>query len=132
MAGGTARKSFIEQVRAARFSFLLVAKPEDHISLYQDLDGLRRGRLLDHRCTIDATGDRHEYEWVTGVPLNGNPPQSPDQLRALPHRTGRHAHLSKRLGDRLGTHRWQLCHLGQESRLQGLRRKIPGEPPALR
>ena len=34
---------------------------------------MRRGRLLDHRCTIDATGDRHEYEWVTGVPLNGNP-----------------------------------------------------------
>ena len=60
-------------MRAARFSFLLVAKPEDHTSLYQDIDGLRRGRLLDHRCTIDATGDRHEYEWVTGVPLNGKP-----------------------------------------------------------
>jgi hypothetical protein len=67
------KQPFIEQVRAARFSFLLVAKPEDHTSLYQDIDGLRRGRLLDHRCTIDATGDRHEYEWVTGVPLNGNP-----------------------------------------------------------
>ena len=49
------------------------AKPEGHTSLYQDIDGLRRGRLLDHRCTIDATGDRHEYEWVTGVPLNGKP-----------------------------------------------------------
>ena len=67
------KQPFIEQVRAARCSFLLVAKPEDHTSLYQDIDGLRRGRLLDHRCTIDATGDRHEYEWVTGVPLNGNP-----------------------------------------------------------
>ena len=67
------KQPFIEQVRAARFSFLLVAKPEDHTSLYQDIEGLRRGRLLDHHCTIDATGDRHEYEWVTGVPLNGNP-----------------------------------------------------------
>ena len=40
------KQPFIEQVRAARFSFLLVAKPEDHTSLYQDIDGLRRGRLL--------------------------------------------------------------------------------------
>ena len=49
----------IEQVRAARCSFLLVAKPEDHTSLYQDIEGLRRGRLLDHCGTIDATGDRN-------------------------------------------------------------------------
>ena len=92
------KQPFIEQVRAARCSFLLVAKPEDHTSLYQDIDGLRRGRLLDHRCTIDV-GYRGTAE--------RQPPQSQDQLRALPHRTGGHAHLSKRLGDRLGAHRWQ-------------------------
>ena len=92
------KQPFIEQVRAARFSFLLVAKPEDHTSLYQDIEGLRRGRLLDHRCTIDV-GYRGAAE--------RQPPQSQDQLRALPHRTCRHDHLSKRLGDRLGADRWQ-------------------------
>ena len=83
------KQPFIEQVRAARCSFLLVAKPEDHTSLYQDIDGLRRGRLLDHRCTIDV-GYRGAAE--------RQPPQSQDQLRALPHRTCGHDHLSKRLG----------------------------------
>ena len=80
------KQPFIEQVRAARFSFLLVAKPEDHTSLYQDIEGLRRGRLLDHRCTIDATGDRHEYEWVTGVPLNGNLFPASHRFQTVPRR----------------------------------------------
>ena len=57
---------------AKRFSFLLVAKPGDHRSLYQDVDGLRRGNLLDRHAT-DHRGKRREYEWVTDLPLNGNP-----------------------------------------------------------
>ena len=66
------KQPFIERLRAARFSFLLVAKPGDHISLYQDIDGLRRGNLLD-RLHTHHRGERREYEWVTGVPLNGRP-----------------------------------------------------------
>ena len=64
------KQPFVERLRAARFSFLLVAKPGDHKSLYQDIAGLRRGNLL-HRLHTEHRGERHEYEWVTGVPLNG-------------------------------------------------------------
>ena len=48
------------RLRAARFSFLLAG---DHKSLYQDIDGLRRGNLLDR-----LRSRRHEYEWVTVCP----------------------------------------------------------------
>ena len=41
------KQPFVEQVTAKRFSFLLVAKPGDHKSLYQDLAVLRRANLLD-------------------------------------------------------------------------------------
>ena len=66
------KQPFVEKLTAGRFSFLLVAKPGDHKSLYQDVDGLRRGNLLDRHHTVHC-GKRHEYEWVTGVPLNGSP-----------------------------------------------------------
>ena len=66
------KQPFVEKLTAGRFSFLLVAKPGDHKSLYQDVDGLRRGNLLDRHHTVHR-GERREYEWVTGVPLNGSP-----------------------------------------------------------
>lgn len=66
------KQPFVERLRAARFSFLLVAKPGDHKSLYQDVDGLRRGNRL-HRHHTDHRGERRHYEWVTDLPLNGNP-----------------------------------------------------------
>ena len=36
------KQPFVEKLTAGRFSFLLVAKPGDHKSLFQDVDGLRR------------------------------------------------------------------------------------------
>ena len=62
----------VEQVTAKRFSFLLVAKPGDHKSLYQDLAVLRRANLLD-RHTTEHRQERREYEWITDLPLNSNP-----------------------------------------------------------
>ena len=62
----------VERLRAARFSFLLVAKPGDHKSLYEDVAVLRRGNLLE-RHHSDHRGERREYEWVTDLPLNGRP-----------------------------------------------------------
>ena len=67
------KQPFVEQLRAARFSFLLVAKPGDHLSLYRDVDLLRRAQLLDHHCTTDHPGERREYQWSTDLPLNGKP-----------------------------------------------------------
>ena len=66
------KQPFVEELTAKRFSFLLVAKPGDHKSLYEDVDGLRRHNLLDRHHT-EHRGVRHEYEWVTGLPLNGKP-----------------------------------------------------------
>lgn len=66
------KQPFVERLRAARFSFLLVAKPGDHKSLYEDVAVLRRGNLLEHHHT-DHRGERREYEWVTELPLNGAP-----------------------------------------------------------
>ena len=66
------KQPFVEQVTAKRFSFLLVAKPGDHKSLYQDLAVLRRANLLD-RHTTEHRQERREYEWITDLPLNGNP-----------------------------------------------------------
>ena len=66
------KQPFVEQLTAKRFSFLLVAQPGDHKSLYQDVAGLRRRNLLDRHHT-EHRGVRHEYEWVTGLPLNGKP-----------------------------------------------------------
>ena len=66
------KQPFVERLRAARFSFLLVAKPGDHKSLYQDVAVLRRGNLLD-RFHSEHRGERREYQWVTELPLNGSP-----------------------------------------------------------
>ena len=66
------KQPFVERLRAAGFSFLLVAKPGDHTSLFKDVDGLRRGNLLNRHAT-DHRGERREYEWVTDLPLNGQP-----------------------------------------------------------
>ena len=66
------KQPFVEQVTAKRFSFLLVAQPGDHKSLYQDLAVLRRANLLD-RHTTEHRQERREYEWVTDLPLNSNP-----------------------------------------------------------
>ena len=66
------KQPFVERLRAARFSFLLVAKPGDHKSLYQDVAVLRRSNLLE-RHHSDHRGERREYEWVTELPLNASP-----------------------------------------------------------
>ena len=42
VADSLSKQPFVEKLTAGRFSFLLVAKPGDHKSLYQDVDGLRR------------------------------------------------------------------------------------------
>ena len=74
----------VEQLTAKRFSFLLVAKPGDHKSLYQDLAVLRRANLLD-RHTTEHRQERREYEWITDLPLNANP----THRNPLAHRQGR-------------------------------------------
>jgi len=60
---------FVNDLEELRYSYLLVAKPEDHTSLYQDIEGLRRGGRLDRLQILGPQGQRYEYEWVNGVAL---------------------------------------------------------------
>jgi hypothetical protein len=64
---------FIAELKTLRFSFLLVAKPDDHKSLFQDIDGLRRGSGLHTHVRSDAKGKRYRYEWTHEVALGANP-----------------------------------------------------------
>jgi hypothetical protein len=62
---------FIDQLKAARMSFILVAKPADHKLLFEwvnELMALGDGGSLE---LGDLKGRRHCYQWVNQVPLNG-------------------------------------------------------------
>lgn len=63
---------FVGELSRLRYSYLLVAKPEDHKSLYQDIEGLRRGGMLDRLEIADPSGERRVYEWVNGVALGAD------------------------------------------------------------
>ncbi len=66
------KQPFIQLLTRLRFSFILVAKPKDHKSLFEDISGIRRGQMLNTWQYRDKAGAVHRYEWVNGVPLNGN------------------------------------------------------------
>ena len=63
---------FIDELKKARMSFILVAKPTDHKVLFEwvnDLIQLDGGGNLE---LVDEKGRRHCYQWVNQVPLNGS------------------------------------------------------------
>jgi hypothetical protein len=62
---------FINDLASLNYSYILVAKPDDHKSLYSDIDGLREGNLLDSYITIKKN-KRYIYEWSNNVDLNGS------------------------------------------------------------
>jgi hypothetical protein len=63
----------IRHLQAHRFSFLLVAKPGDHKSLFEDVEGLRGGTMLDHLERRGKGGRRYVYEWTNNIYLNAHP-----------------------------------------------------------
>jgi len=63
---------FVQALKNARMSFILVAKPADHKILFEwvrELTGLGEAQQLE---LTDATGRRHIYRWLNEVPLNGS------------------------------------------------------------
>ena len=59
-------------LKKLRFSFLLVAKPGDHKSLFADVAGLRRGRMLERLQRKEKTARgyrRYLYEWTNQIAL---------------------------------------------------------------
>ena len=87
------KQPFVEKLTAGRFSFLLVAKPGDHKSLYQDVDGLRRGKLDRHHTVHRRQAVGHRS------PLNGSP-DSPRinfiQFRIIKHGEASNAWVTDR------------------------------------
>ena len=62
---------FIDELKPADMSFILVAKPADHKLLFEwvtELIQLADGGSLE---LADEKGRRHRYQWVNQVPLNG-------------------------------------------------------------
>jgi hypothetical protein len=60
---------FIATITAHRFSYLLVAKPDDHKHLFEDIEGMRRGGMLERLERLQANGKRFLYEWVNQTAL---------------------------------------------------------------
>jgi hypothetical protein len=63
---------FIDELKTASMSFILVAKPTDHKLLFEwvnELSQLDAGGNLEFS---DHKGRRHRYQWVNQVPLNGS------------------------------------------------------------
>jgi len=63
---------FVDALKKARMSFILVAKPTDHKLLFEwvhELSGLGEGGRLEF---TDAKGRRHTHRWLNQVPLNGS------------------------------------------------------------
>ncbi len=65
------KQPFIDELKKAHMSFILVAKPTDHKVLFEwvnELTQLGEGGRLE---LTDSKGRRHCYQWINKVPLNG-------------------------------------------------------------
>jgi hypothetical protein len=65
------KQPFIDTAKAARMSFILVAKTTDHKILFQWVDELDGLGQAGHLKLTDDKGRCHLYRWVNQVPLNG-------------------------------------------------------------
>jgi hypothetical protein len=64
-----AKKPFVKELVGLGYSFILTAKPEDHKSLYADIEGLRQAKLLD-TFRVRQKDRSYIYEWSNDVDLN--------------------------------------------------------------
>lgn len=65
------KQPFIDELKTAGMSYILVAKPTDHKILFEwvdELTGLGGAEKLEIKV---SKGKKHVYEWINQVPLNG-------------------------------------------------------------
>jgi len=65
------KQPFVDELKKANMSYILVAKPTDHKILFEwvdELTGLGDGHRLELKM---PKGRKHIYEWINDVPLNG-------------------------------------------------------------
>ncbi len=66
------KQPFIDTLKHARMSFILVAKPSDHKTMFAEFEDLK-GFKETQSYSYTAPKDRcHLYEWSNGIPLNGS------------------------------------------------------------
>ena len=66
------KQPFITELKKNRMSFVLVAKPDDHKTLFQWVQELRVMGEIHSFTFTDLKNRIHQYEWVNEVPINGN------------------------------------------------------------
>lgn len=65
------KQPFIDELKKARISFILVAKSSDHKILYEWFSELKQLKGTSSLHYNDPEGRQHFYEWVNDIPLNG-------------------------------------------------------------
>jgi hypothetical protein len=66
------KQPLIEEAKAAGMSYILAAKPDDHKILMEWVNEQRQLKEVSRMQIRDLKGRLHVYEWINGVPLNGN------------------------------------------------------------
>ncbi|MCD4812037.1 hypothetical protein K8R14_05615 [bacterium] len=67
------KQPFINELKAARMSYVLTAKPTDHKILFEWVAEFREmGEIATFQIT-DHKGYKHLYEWINQIPLNVSP-----------------------------------------------------------
>ena len=66
-----ATERFITALGRRRFPYVLGVKQSSHKTLFEDIEGLRQGGLLETHETVTSDGHRCLYEWVHDVRLFG-------------------------------------------------------------
>jgi hypothetical protein len=66
------KQPMIEALGTERMHYVLVAKEEDHKVLTEYVEGAKALQETSRSHATDPKGKVHRYEWVNGVPLNGN------------------------------------------------------------
>ena len=65
-----AKQPLIVLTRELGFNYILVAKPDDHQKMYEYISD--NSHRVTRKEVIEAKGERHIYEYLNKVPLNGN------------------------------------------------------------
>ena len=66
------KQPFIEELKEARMSYILVAKPGDHKILMEWIGEQRQLNEVSRVEIKDQKNRLHIFEWINDVPLNGN------------------------------------------------------------
>jgi hypothetical protein len=78
------KQPFIDELKKAGMSFILVAKPPDHTILFEWVHELFALKAGGQMTLTDKKGRTHKYRWVNDLPLNGS--KNADQVNFFEYR----------------------------------------------